>query len=1005
VARDGADKPRGTFPQAPPDVSHVPARRFWTRFTVGAGRLRLHKQRQFDRGARTGEARTTNDASPVRTIRMTPVQHASRHGTTGSQPFGAGRTGALALALFAYLAIAIALILNGGWGGPAFDVFNLYSDSVASIGTTILAGAAARGTSDRYAKRTWWLLAAALGVYSAGNLSHSTYWLFGIDPFPSIGDVFFLLFYPLVFAAVLIVVRASAVRLHWARLGLDATILTLGFGAFFWFCIIEPTAAAQSDIDMLKYALAQSYIALNCVTLLACGVLLMHAGATAIPRRVLVLLTLGFASMSLADIVWAMSKVLGSYLPGDLSDVIYLSCYLWLAAAAREQLRGLPKTPAGPPGPYRGALPYAAMMVSFLVLVYVESSNAASPVNAMTVVIFVLTSLVMVRQGVLSRDDALVRERRAAGRVEARYASLIRNAADVIMIAGVDGLVRFASPAAERTFGRRPDDLVGLDLFDLWTDGDRERLAAFLAEVAAATQGRVVGPIEATVATGERRIVLECVGSNLTDDAAIEGLALNFRDVSERKALEEQLRKLAFHDPLTLLANRSLFWNRVEHALALAQRTQQCIAVMFLDLDNFKNVNDSLGHDVGDRLLQAVAQRLVKATRASDTVARLGGDEFAILLEGLVCSTDVVRIAAPITEAFDQPLLLDGRETDVSASIGVACSKHGDDAEQLLRKADIAMYNAKAAGKARLVVFESHMQEQLHDRLRLEQDLDLALARNEFFVEFQPVVDLTRRELLGVEALVRWRHPERGLVMPGAFIPLAEESGRIVELSRRVLLEACTQVRAWSGSVAAGDGLRVAVNVSGRHLQQGNLVADVRHALEVSGLDPGNLVIELTESTIMQNTDVNLEYFRQLKALGVRLAIDDFGVGYSSLSYLHRFPIDILKIDRAFVNRLTEQDGGPELARAVVMLGTTLGLETVAEGIENELQAAALFDLGCVAGQGFLFAGSCSLETIARSPYMDRRAKLRAERVATFTDLTATGRFQARDFWPHTTSS
>jgi diguanylate cyclase (GGDEF)-like protein/PAS domain S-box-containing protein len=920
---------------------------------------------------------------------------------TRREPASAGWTGAVAVALFAYIAVAILLILFDGSGRPVLDVFNLYSDSPASIGVAVLAGAAARGSTDPAARRTWWLLTAALCVYSAGNLLHSTYWLFGIDPFPSIGDAFFLGFYPLVFAALLTVIRAAAVRVQWARLGLDATILMLGFGAFFWFCVIAPTAAAERDPDVLKYVLAQSYIALNCVMLLACGVLLMHSGATPIQRRALMLLTLGFASMSLADIVWAMSKVVGSYLPGGISDVIYLSCYFWLAAAAREQLRGTPAVRRAP-GAFSGALvqalPYIAMMVSFLVLVYLESSTVASPVNTMIVVIFVLTSLVLVRQGALSRDDALLRERRAAGIVEARYASLIKNASDVITITDADGMLRFVSPAAERTFAIHPDKLVGRNLLDLWADGDRERLAAFLAEVAA-TRGRVIGPIELVVETGDRRGTLECVGSNLTDDPAIAGLALNFRDVSERKALEEQLRKLAFHDPLTLLANRSLFWNRVEHALALARRSQQHVAVMFLDLDNFKNVNDSLGHDAGDRLLQAAAQRLVKSTRPSDTVARLGGDEFAILLEGIRGEPDVARIATPITAAFNRPLLLDGRETDTSASIGVACSRPGDDAEQLLRKADIAMYNAKAAGKARFVLFQPHMQEQLHDRLRLERDIDLALARKEFFVEFQPIVDLTRRELLGVEALVRWKHPQRGIIMPGAFISIAEESGRIVELGRRVLLDACSQVRAWSEAAAAGKGLRVAVNISGRHLQQGNLVEDVRSALEISGLDPGSLVIELTESTIMQNTEVNLERFRELKALGVRLAIDDFGMGYSSLSYLHRFPIDILKIDRAFVSRLTEQDGGPELARAVVMLGTTLGLETVAEGIENEDQVATLLDLGCVAGQGFLFASSTSLEVVAKTPFMARRARLRAERAAA-EDLTATGRFRVADLWP-----
>ncbi len=492
---------------------------------------------------------------------------------------------------------------------------------------------------------------------------------------------------------------------------------------------------------------------------------------------------------------------------------------------------------------------------------------------------------------------------------------------------------------------------------------------------------------------GARRSTLESVGSNLLDDPAIAGLALNFRDVSERKALEEQLRQLAFHDPLTLLANRSLFRNRVQHALTLAHRSRQRVAVMFLDLDNFKNVNDSLGHDAGDRLLQAAAQRLVKSTRPSDTVARLGGDEFAILLEGINESTDVERVAATITRSFDEPLQLDGSDTYMAASIGIAFSQPGDDTEQLLRNADIAMYNAKAAGKARFVVFQPRMQEQLRERLRLEEDINLALERGEFFLEYQPVVDLAKRELLGVEALVRWNHPDHGLVMPGAFIAAAEESGQIIELGRWVLAEACRAVKAWRDTVVAGEGLRVAINVSGRHLQHADLVADVRAALDASGLEPGNLVIELTESTIMHNTEVNLERFRELKSLGVRLAIDDFGMGYSSLSYLHRFPIDILKIDRSFVGRLTEQDDGPELARAVVMLGETLGLETVAEGVEHEEQVAKLLELGCVAAQGFLFARSAPLKDVSAMSFATRRAELRNAQ-ALGDRLTATGRFK-----------
>jgi diguanylate cyclase (GGDEF)-like protein/PAS domain S-box-containing protein len=914
--------------------------------------------------------------------------------TPQSQPFFGGWTGWLAGGLFIYVPLALLITALGNSENRAFEIFQLYSDSPACIGATILAALAAVRATSPAVRRTWGWFAAALGVYSIGNLQNSTYWLFGIDPFPSIGDVFFCGFYPLLFAGILTAIRADALHVQWGRLALDATILMLGFGAFFWFFVIAPTAAADHDPNLVKYVLTQGYIALNCLMVLAFGILLMHAGTGAIARRTLIMLTIGFSTMSVADIVWAMAKVTGGYELGGMSDVIYLSCYAFLIAAAREQLRGAPavRQQASALGNAMiQGMPYVAMLVSFLVFVYVEKSSMSSPATAMTAVIFTLTLLVMLRQGVMSRDDALLRERRAAGIVEARYASLIRNASDVIMIADVDGRLRFASPAAERTFAVHPDDLVGRNLLDLWAESDRERLAAFLAEVTA-TRGRSVGPVEVTVGSGARRSTLESVGSNLLDDPAIAGLALNFRDVSERKALEEQLRQLAFHDPLTLLANRNLFRNRVEHALALAQRTQQRVAVMFLDLDNFKDVNDSLGHDAGDRLLQAAAHRLVKSTRPSDTVARLGGDEFAILLEGISESADVERVAAAITRSFDEPLQLDGSDTYVSASIGIAFSEPDDDTEQLLRNADIAMYNAKAAGKGRFVVFQPTMQEQLHERLRLEEGISRALERGEFFLEYQPVVDLSKRELLGVEALVRWNHPEQGVVMPGAFIEAAEESGQIIELGRWVLAEACRAVKAWRDGMVAGEGLRVAINISGRHLQHADLVEDVRSALDSSGLEPENLVIELTESTIMHNTEVNLERFRQLKALGVRLAIDDFGMGYSSLSYLHRFPIDILKIDRSFVGRLTEQGDGPELARAVVMLGETLGLETVAEGVEQEEQAKELLELGCVAAQGFLFARSCPLETVSASPFAARRTELRRSQ-ALANRLTATGRF------------
>jgi diguanylate cyclase (GGDEF)-like protein/PAS domain S-box-containing protein len=885
-------------------------------------------------------------------------------------------------------------MLTGLGGEKVRHYVGLLADSPACFATLIAAIAAARRLEPGPSRTAWRCVATALGFYNIGTWIGVSSWLNGKDPFPGIADFFYLGFYPYLFFAVGLMIRTSAVRIRWSQFLLDAAILVAGFGAFFWFLIIRP-AAPSTEVDVLKNALSQGYIALNCVLVLSFGILLLAGGENQGGRRTSLLLAIGFSTMLLGDVAWSVAKVTGHYLPGHLQDVLYIACYVPLALAARERMRGgISVAPAsGLMNSLTQALPYAAMLAAFVVLVSLTTGDTSNPATTMTIIVFVLALLVMVRQALVLREDALTRERRAARLVEDRYASLIANASDVIMIVETSGLVRFASPASERTLGLRPEDVGGRSLLEIWTSSDAERLRTFLEEVAASTGGPV-GPVEMSIERGHSRYVLEIVGSNLTRDPAVGGLALNFRDITERKTLEEQLRQLAFHDSLTLLANRSLFRDRVQHSLAVAQRSCHQVAVMFLDLDNFKNVNDSLGHDAGDRLLQAVAQRLVKSTRSSDTVARLGGDEFAILVEGFPGVHDVERLAASLIERLDLPFALGTTQVHVSASIGVAFSTPDVGADSLLSKADIAMYHAKSAGKNRFVSFQAPMQEILQERMRLESDMPRAIAEEQFVLEYQPIIDLGTRSLLGVEALVRWQHPELGLLAPRRFIQIAEECGQITKLGRWVLLRACRDVRAWRGSVAGGDGLRLSVNISGRHLQHSDLVQDVAHALEDSGFEPGNLVIELTESTIMQNTEANLARLVQLKALGVRLAIDDFGTGYSSLSYLHRFPIDILKIDRSFVSRLTNTYNGPELARAVITLSETLGLDTVAEGIEVEAEVDALLALGCVAGQGFLFARSGTLEELGESPFVAKRNALWSAS-AHGEDLSPTGRFRA----------
>jgi diguanylate cyclase (GGDEF)-like protein/PAS domain S-box-containing protein len=887
----------------------------------------------------------------------------------------------LLIALGIYVTIG-GLWMGSGAGGPKLTFYvGLISKLPAELICIVMTAATARRMPRGPLRSAWWSLTIALALYFIADCIGFVSWLIGVDPFPGPSDILYCAWYLPLAAGALWLIRAAAVRVPWAQLSLDTTIFVIGFGAFFWFLVVEP-AAIHAQLGLLKEALSEAYLSLDSFCLLLFGVLLLTGSGSAGGWRIPLLVLTCFATMFLGDIIWSLGKVRGYYLPGGVQDILYLVSYLPMTVAGRAQMRAVAmpaRETSRIPGSLARSMPYAAMAAAFLVLIYLSRGGLGGQATLMIGVVFALSLLLMFRQAVVLRM------------AEEHYASLVANASDVIMIIGAGGVVRFASPASTRILGLKPEEITGKSLAELWGGEDGERLRSFLDEVAATSSG-VVGPVELRIERAAR--VIEAVGSNLNDDRAVRGLALNFRDISERKVLEEKLRQLAFHDPLTLLANRNLFRDRVEHALTRAQRSGRRAAVMFLDIDNFKNINDSLGHDAGDRLLQTVAQRIIQTSRSSDTVARLGGDEFGVLLEGTGTPTEVQRVADALIESLGAPFLLDGREVRVTASIGVAFSGSDSTAKALLSNADLAMYHAKAAGKNRHVAFQPQMQTMLRERLRLESDIGRAFANEEFFLEYQPIVDLGTRILLGVEALVRWRHPEAGVLMPASFIHVLEERGQISALGRWVLQRACRDVRAWRGSIAGGSGLRLAVNISARHLQHGDLVHDVLEALETSGFESGNLVIELTESTMMYNTEVNLERFHRLKALGVKVAIDDFGTGYSSLSYLHRFPIDILKIDRSFVNGLTSSGDGPDLARAVITLGETLGLETVAEGVELEPQVDSLLALGCVAGQGFLFARARPLGELSNSPFVARRNELWTAQ-AQREQLSATGRFKA----------
>ncbi|HEX5308466.1 MAG TPA: EAL domain-containing protein [Solirubrobacteraceae bacterium] len=424
---------------------------------------------------------------------------------------------------------------------------------------------------------------------------------------------------------------------------------------------------------------------------------------------------------------------------------------------------------------------------------------------------------------------------------------------------------------------------------------------------------------------------------------------------------QEELAFMATHDALTGLPNRTLILDRIEQMLVRSRRNQTPVAALFVDIDNFKSINDTFGHGAGDQLLRAVAARLQGVVRDVDALGRLGGDEFVVVAEGMSLSAGPELIAERLLEALKQPFTLAGVERTrltVTASVGIAMGDRSC-AEELLRDADIAMYRAKWEGKNGYTLFETGMQDDIQSRMELEMDLREAQEGEEFFVVYQPTFDLRTMSPTGMEALLRWRHPRRGIVGPDEFIPLLEDTGLIVDVGGWVLRQACLQGAAWHQD---GHEIGIAVNVSARQLDRDELVDEVATAIEHSGFRPDLLTLEVTETTLMSNAQATAERLRRIKQLGVRIAIDDFGTGYSSLAYLQRFPVDALKIDRAFISRLREDPDGETLIRTLVQLGKSLSIETLAEGIEQATDLSLLRQVSCDVGQGFLFARPLEVE-------------------------------------------
>lgn len=570
------------------------------------------------------------------------------------------------------------------------------------------------------------------------------------------------------------------------------------------------------------------------------------------------------------------------------------------------------------------------------------------------------------------------RRRAAAGHAErkglARFEAMVEQGSELSMVTDTMGRRTYVSPAVEHVLGFPRELWSALQDEEIIHPDDLAVTAKLLAEAVATGRS---GPTDFRVrhADGSWR-VLEVHLDDLSAVEVVGGILWSGRDVTERRRLETELERAAFEDSLTGLANRALFRDRLQHAVERGRRQDQPIAVLLADLDGFKTINDSLGHDAGDEALVEVAARLLTSVRPSDTVARIGGDEFTILLEDVTGPEAAGEVARRLQQVMREPLSVAGREIRLGISVGIAQSgADGTTARDLLRNADMAMYSAKAGGKGRSVDFEPSMFARAEEDLAMAALLDGAVDRGEMEVYYQPTYALGTLAVEGVEALLRWRPPDRGLIAPGLFIPLAERTGQIVPIGLWVLEQACRRAKSWQLAYPAQIPLTVGINLSGRQLADDHIVADVAAVLTITGVEPTSVMLEITESVLMGDVEAVTTKLHKLKALGVRLAVDDFGTGYSSLAYLRQFPVDILKIDRAFVEAAAaDAPGGRAMVRAIVDMASSLNLATIAEGIERQEQADFLLGVGCSLGQGFLYARPMPPEDLDRFLALRRRS-------------------------------
>lgn len=875
--------------------------------------------------------------------------------TTSARPWasipldhlGRARWSALAFpATIAALCVAY-LVWPGGWPGRVTYLGPLILSSVFAW-----AGALRRGGGYRY----W--LATGVSASALGDVLYEihTTWR-GFEPDVSIADVWWMLSYVGVGFGVLQLLRSRGRGVRTDLDGvIDMAVVMLVAMLVMWHFWLAPVLS-DGSVPVFVRTVGATYPILDAALLAVVLRVFVERRTTSAAGLSMIA---GVACWLVSDFVWMAYDLTGFF--SNLNDVGWVIGAALLAAACwNPQATGQGTVAHGQPhdheqriehgvGSGRILLAIAPLLVPGVIQTVASlKGEEVNPVPLLVgTVAFAGLAAARALRLLRLRDDA---ENRLASS-ERLYRALAANSSDAVILLDQEGVIMNDVPALAAMLGHPGVETKGRRALDFVATDDHSTRAMFDQSLLA--PGSVLAG-ETRIAQPDRDMWLATRAVNLLDDPDVQGVVVNVHDVTARKQAEDELMHQAFHDSLTGLANRALFRDRVDHALDRRARTMLDPAVIFLDLDGFKNVNDGLGHDAGDHLLREISRRLQTVVRSGDTVARLGGDEFAILVEeSLDVQVEAAAIAARTLQALAVPVRVGGRDITISASLGIARADADATGSSLLRDADVAMYQAKATGKSGWVMFEPTMRTLAVESLQLENDMSYAVADQQFALEYQPVIELESNKVVGFEALVRWHHPELGVIVPDKFIPIAERNGLIIPIGRWVLRTACQTAAVWRERYR--DDLTMAVNLSARQLASADLLDDVRNALHDAGLTPSALVLEMTETALVHDASLAAERLHQLRTLGVRLAIDDFGTGYSSLSYLRQFPVDILKIDRSFINTIVDREQIPAIVRGLLDLGRTLQLETVAEGIESETQLGYLRDERCGLGQGFLFA-------------------------------------------------